>query len=191
MELFERRGYFFCQHCGSFHFLERADSHGVHVLHGIEPAAPCGVCGSPLSNALLDREHTVKYCERCRGALIPRERFARVVSRRRSAASGPSAAAVPIDPRELERTIICAACGERMDVHPYYGPGNVVIDTCSACDVIWLDFGELEQIENAPGRDRAVGGAPRLNSAPAEPTLAGRVCSSVSVLDLLGSVLDC
>jgi Zn-finger nucleic acid-binding protein len=39
-------------------------------------------------------------------------------------------------------------------VHPYYGPGNVVIDTCSRCDLIWLDFGELKQIADAPGRDR-------------------------------------
>ena len=41
-----------------------------------------------------------------------------------------------------------------MDVHPYYGPGNVVIDSCRRCDVIWLDFGELEQITRAGGRDR-------------------------------------
>jgi hypothetical protein len=30
----------------------------------------------------------------------------------------------------------------------------VVIDSCRDCDVIWLDFGELKQIVNAPGRDR-------------------------------------
>jgi Zn-finger nucleic acid-binding protein len=42
----------------------------------------------------------------------------------------------------------------RLETHPYYGPGNVVIDSCAACDVIWLDFGELKQIVDAPGRDR-------------------------------------
>jgi Zn-finger nucleic acid-binding protein len=41
-----------------------------------------------------------------------------------------------------------------MATHPYYGPGNVVIDTCTACDLVWLDFGELAQIVDAPGRDR-------------------------------------
>lgn len=41
-----------------------------------------------------------------------------------------------------------------MDVHPYYGPGNIVIDTCSRCNVIWLDCGELQQIADAPGKDR-------------------------------------
>jgi Zn-finger nucleic acid-binding protein len=41
-----------------------------------------------------------------------------------------------------------------MDVHPYYGPGNVVIDTCIDCRVLWLDHGELRKIRDAPGRDR-------------------------------------
>lgn len=41
-----------------------------------------------------------------------------------------------------------------MDVHPYYGPGNVVIDSCTACSLIWLDYGELQQMTDAPGRDR-------------------------------------
>jgi hypothetical protein len=41
-----------------------------------------------------------------------------------------------------------------METHPYYGPGNVVIDSCLQCELIWLDFGELRQIVAAPGRDR-------------------------------------
>jgi len=41
-----------------------------------------------------------------------------------------------------------------MATHPYYGPGNVVIDSCGQCELIWLDFGELEQIVAAPGKDR-------------------------------------
>jgi Zn-finger nucleic acid-binding protein len=40
--------------------------------------------------------------------------------------------------------------------HPYYGPGNVVVDSCTTCDLIWLDFGELKQIVDAPGRDRGL-----------------------------------
>jgi Zn-finger nucleic acid-binding protein len=38
--------------------------------------------------------------------------------------------------------------------YPHSGPGNVVIDNCAACDLIWLDFGEIRQIVDAPGRDR-------------------------------------
>ncbi len=41
-----------------------------------------------------------------------------------------------------------------MQTHPYYGPGNIVIDTCGHCNAIWLDHGELGRAVNAPGRDR-------------------------------------
>jgi Zn-finger nucleic acid-binding protein len=43
-----------------------------------------------------------------------------------------------------------------METHPYYGPGNVIIDSCGECDLVWLDFGELKQISDAPGGDRGV-----------------------------------
>jgi Zn-finger nucleic acid-binding protein len=41
----------------------------------------------------------------------------------------------------------------------YLGPGSIVIDTCHTCDLIWLEFGELNKVVNAPGRDR---GLPRV-----------------------------
>jgi Zn-finger nucleic acid-binding protein len=36
--------------------------------------------------------------------------------------------------------------------HPYGGPGNVNIDTCERCSVIWLDRNELRRIVLAPDR---------------------------------------
>ena len=48
-----------------------------------------------------------------------------------------------------------------MSTHPYFGPGNVVIDNCEACELVWLDFGELKQIVNAPGKDRGTREMPR------------------------------
>jgi Zn-finger nucleic acid-binding protein len=33
-----------------------------------------------------------------------------------------------------------------MAVYPYGGPGNVIIQGCEECQLIWLDFGELSQI---------------------------------------------
>jgi hypothetical protein len=47
-----------------------------------------------------------------------------------------------------------------MSTHPYFGPGNVVIDNCEACELAWLDFGELAQIVDAPGKDRGTRGMP-------------------------------
>ena len=43
-----------------------------------------------------------------------------------------------------------------MGTYQYMGPGNIVIDTCHDDDLIWLDYGELKKVVNAPGRDRGV-----------------------------------
>ena len=49
----------------------------------------------------------------------------------------------PIDKLELERAIDCPHCNEQMSAHPYYGPGDFVIDSCGSCLHVWLDNGEL------------------------------------------------
>jgi len=80
-----------------------------------------------------------------------------------------------------------------MDVHPYYGPGNVVIDTCGQCYLVWLDHGELKQIADAPGPDRGGRDPPATRvSLPSEPLAApqgaARPTSLMDVLDdLFGS----
>jgi Zn-finger nucleic acid-binding protein len=40
-----------------------------------------------------------------------------------------------------------------MDEHLYGGGGNVNVDSCEACGVLWLDRGELSGIVAAPDRD--------------------------------------
>ena len=153
MELFERRRYYFCSFCGTFHFIETPAEDGIRVL--AEPSArACPLCRAPLVKALLDDDYSVEHCEQCRGVLIARTPFAEAIGRRRSRESGPPAPPVPIDDRELKRRLLCPSCRAEMLVHPYYGPGNVIIDSCSRCDLIWLDYGELKQITDAPGRDR-------------------------------------
>lgn len=158
MDLVAPRHYFFCRHCGTFHFPEAVDE-GVRVLER-EPSVEqrCGVCKVALATAVLDDGFSARYCERCRGVLLPRQHFAEVVEKRRWWARTPPAPPVPLDQRELARTIKCPGCAHPMLTHPYYGPGNVVLDTCSQCDLVWLDFRELTQITSAPGQDRGRGG---------------------------------
>ena len=154
MQLFERRRYYFCTFCGTFSFIETPALDGIRVLERPAAARACPQCGAPLAKALLDDSFPVEHCEQCRGLLIARSAFAEAIPRRRARESGPPASPIPLDARELKRVIACPACRAEMDVHPYYGPGNVVIDTCSGCDLIWLDGGELRQITEAGGRDR-------------------------------------
>lgn len=154
MDLFDRRRYYFCRHCGTFAFLERGEVDGIRVLERQAEPLPCPLCREPLAKALLDDRHVVQHCEKCRGVLLERTAFAGAVMGRRARATGPGLAVVELDRRELERRVTCSSCRKMMEVHPYFGPGNVIIDTCAKCDLVWLDFGELKQIADAPGQDR-------------------------------------
>jgi Zn-finger nucleic acid-binding protein len=196
MELFERRRYYFCRYCGSFHFLDNPETDGIRVLETPARPLPCTRCKGALATAQLDDAHPVRYCTTCRGALVPRPTFAHVVQVRRTWATGQPAAPVALNRRELERAIACPSCSATMATHPYYGPGNVVIDTCDACNLVWLDFGELKQIADAPGGDRGLRKPPRPASSetlgPLErASLAGSASShTLGAVDVLFDLLS-
>ena len=154
MELFAARGYFFCRYCGSFHFPDTKADDGVRIIGEAPEGLGCAVCSQPLSSAMLDEAHAIRYCRNCRGLLIARTGFAGVVQRRRAWATDTPGPPVPLNRQELERKVRCPKCAGPMSTHPYFGPGNVVIDNCEACELVWLDFGELKQIVDAPGKDR-------------------------------------
>jgi Zn-finger nucleic acid-binding protein len=170
MELFPARGYFFCRYCGSFHFPDTVSDQGIKVLGESPKPMACAACQSPLAAALLEERHPVHYCRNCRGVLMARTTFAGVVQVRRAWATAPPAAPVPLNRQQLDRRAKCPSCGAAMTTHPYYGPGNVIIDTCAACDLVWLDFGELAQIVDAPGRDRGGRGLETTPTPDAPPT---------------------
>jgi len=156
LELVESRRYFRCAHCGAFAFpeaeVEGAD--GIRILGQTDDEPPCPVCKVPLTQALIDNVHPVHFCATCRGALLPRRTFAAVIQKRRAWATDQPVNPLPLDRKALERRLACPRCQRRFDTYAHYGPGNVVIDNCAACDLVWLDFGEIRQIVAAPGRDR-------------------------------------
>jgi Zn-finger nucleic acid-binding protein len=153
MVLMGARRYYFCQHCGSFHFPEPLNE-GLRIVDRPEGAAPCPVCHQPLARVLVDDVHMALHCENCRGVLLERELFAEVVQRRRAWATTPPVPPEPLDKRDFDRALTCPGCSRPMTTHPYYGPGNVVMESCDSCNLVWLDHGELQQIVDAPGRDR-------------------------------------
>lgn len=164
MELVESRRYFVCRHCGTNHFPLRPEADGIRILGPSKDAPGCPVCQTPMAHALLDDDHPIDFCARCRGVLLPRATFATVIAKRRAWATGPPAEPVPLNRLELHRELACPRCGGRFDTYPHLGPGAVVIDNCSGCDLIWLDFGEMGQIVDAPGRDRGTRQQPRIDS---------------------------
>jgi Zn-finger nucleic acid-binding protein len=189
MEFHDSRRYFRCAHCGTVHFPEPAPG-DVRVL-GVERDAPlCPACALPLAAATLG-QRPASYCQRCRGLLLDRATFVEVVQTRRAWATTPPREPGPLDRSDLGREAACPRCRARMATHPYYGPGRVVIDTCDACNLVWLDPGELDRVVDAPGRDRGSSlrggeGAWRDQAnADRPPQKQGRRASRIDLLDLL------
>lgn len=120
-------------------------------LTGQPGDANCPRCQHQMTAAAMDGMK-VDHCEECRGVLIRRDLFAILVRNRRAAFRGAAERAVPLDPKQLKIVVDCPECQRAMEVHPYYGPGNIVIDSCRVCGLIWLDSGEMATIEVAPGR---------------------------------------
>jgi Zn-finger nucleic acid-binding protein len=154
MALVAHHRYYQCGHCQSVHAIEAPAVEGVRVVARRDDAAACPFCQTPLAYALLDEMFSIEHCERCRGISIPRASFAEAVVRLRARQTGPPTDPLPSDPRELLRKMNCPTCRRHMETRRYDGPGNIVIDACVTCDRLWLDYGELQRVLSAPGRDR-------------------------------------
>ena len=146
----DRRSYA-CEYCTSLYFPEESRD-GVRVMD--EPGElDCPLCRIPLVLAWID-ETQVLYCTRCHGLLVNQIAFLSTIRYLRARSRGPGVFPPPMNPQELERQVHCPSCGQRMSTHPYGGPGNIVVDNCPHCLLIWLDREELSKIIQAPGRDR-------------------------------------
>jgi Zn-finger nucleic acid-binding protein len=136
---------FQCAYCQSVYFPEKNDD-GVRVLD--EPTGQdCPLCRLPLVRATLAKV-PISYCSGCRGFLLPMPALEALVDGLRGSQNGAAAPAPP-DQDELQRKIDCPQCHRRMEAHLYGGPGNVVIDSCETCCLIWLDRGEAQRIARA------------------------------------------
>ncbi len=143
------RSYFRCPFCESFHFpSETADD--IAVI-GDESRFFCPVCRDPLASAAVEG-HPVCYCTACRGFLADNGTFGFIVQKRRAELKPAPVSFVPFLQEELARRIVCPCCNRTMDNHPYHAGGNAVIDTCSACRLVWLDAEELAVIVRYPAR---------------------------------------
>jgi Zn-finger nucleic acid-binding protein len=144
MTLVAGRDYYRCDYCHSFHFPPGTGEDGVRVLDGVT-GLDCPCCAKPLKNGRIENE-PVQFCSRCRGFLATNPVFATIVRLRR--AKRPTGESTySFSPEEMKRPLICPKCERRMDTHPFFGGGRVIVDTCANCSLIWLDAGELAIIE--------------------------------------------
>ncbi len=117
-----------------------------------EVACPNG-CGELSFGHLLGIK--IVGCTTCQGILLELSVLAHVVEILRADYEGPVYPPRPLNENELTVVRKCPACWQPMEVHPYYGPGAVVIDSCPRCQLVWLDGQELNRIQQAPGRRRS------------------------------------
>lgn len=155
MVLIRERDYYHCEYCGSTYF-PNISTEGIRLLGENPDGIKCPLCGILLNLATFDDAYQGYLCSRCRSLLFARTDFRRLIETRRARATTPPEMPARYAPEELQRQIRCPVCTRAMETYPYMGPGNIVIDTCQACDLIWLDHRELERVVNAPGRDRGV-----------------------------------
>lgn len=140
MQLVRDRDYWVCSFCPSFVF-PSATADGVRFL-GEGSERDCPVCGANLQPAAMEGRQLLA-CGRCHGVLVDLPRFTGIVQTLRALHKGDRLPPVRISELELARSIACPSCKHPMETHPYYGPGNVVLDSCGHCGLIWCDRGEI------------------------------------------------
>jgi Zn-finger nucleic acid-binding protein len=134
-----------CEHCASLWFPPESDE-GVRTL-GESAEYDCPVCTKPLVGAEVE-ERPVAYCSSCRGILVQSRDLFEILNVRRMRGMEPDPRQT-IDRSELSRLLACPACRKTMSAHPYYGPGNAIVDACGDCLLVWLDHFELSAIRTA------------------------------------------
>jgi Zn-finger nucleic acid-binding protein len=135
-----------CEYCLSVYFPEKNDD-GVRVLEE-QSGNDCPVCQTPLVHAFVGKSPII-YCTKCNGMLVAMAMMETTIEALR-AERGGGAPPTPPDKDDLRRKINCPQCHRPMDAHFYCGPGNVVIDSCEGCSILWMDRGEMMRIAHAP-----------------------------------------
>jgi Zn-finger nucleic acid-binding protein len=141
---------FQCVYCHSMFFPGKEDD-GVQ-LSDVPAAQPvtdlCPLCSQALVHAQI-ASTPVLFCGECRGLLMPMNVLPGLVDQIHQKLEKPAVQAPP-DHNDLKRVVRCPRCGQRMDTHFFAGPGNVIVDSCGGCFLLWLDRGELTRIAKAP-----------------------------------------
>jgi Zn-finger nucleic acid-binding protein len=116
---------------------------------GVETIKVCPACQAMLSEGTI-QNRSVLYCTKCRGLLVSIDSFLPLIEFLRALRRPTGSVIQPRDNSDTDRQLTCPECGRTMIGYPYGGPGNVNIDTCERCSLIWLDRNELQRIVLAP-----------------------------------------
>ncbi len=102
----------------------------------------CAKCSGALEQVCVCGV-TLERCESCHGLFFESGELARVLTDADPASSGSNGNAADATPAT------CPRCQIPMDRIPACGQGRFSYDFCPACNGLWLDAGELSQLEHA------------------------------------------
>ena len=143
MRLDRGKGLMVCDYCRS-EAVPPVDEDGVQIIG--ETTHACPTCtGRNLANGLAEGV-PLFYCQNCRGMLVGIDSFLPLVEHLRAMRDRPAQFLSRRSDADANRGLGCPVCNTKMIAHPYGGPGNVHLDTCERCDMIWLDASELRRI---------------------------------------------
>ncbi|EMB17475.1 hypothetical protein RE6C_02013 [Rhodopirellula europaea 6C] len=151
-----RSGRYYCDYCECAAVANPLnDSIDGLVLTGTTTETPCLTCDHTHLELGSLGKHPIQGCRRCQGVLLNRSTFAMLIRERRESYEGPDRTGEfdpALDgPRDHHSRLNCPKCCTLMDSFFYAGPGRVAIDSCSRCESVWLDCGEITSITEAPG----------------------------------------
>lgn len=143
----EKDGDFFhCKYCGDYAFPD-PNKDGVALLDEVSSYA-CPVCKKLLVTASIGNIR-IFSCPNCRGNLIDQSKMLSILRQAVHPNHLDEEQVFRPDRSELGRKLVCPSCRKTMSTYPYGGPGNLIIQGCDRCRLIWLDFGELSRIIQA------------------------------------------
>jgi Zn-finger nucleic acid-binding protein len=142
-----------CDYCHAVFYPGEEDDSALVSADPADPSLACPVCSLLLVKAAIAKI-PVLFCNQCHGLLLPMQVLRPLIDELRTG-NGAQAVQTPPDRGDLKRTLRCPKCNRRMDTHFYAGPGNVIVDSCDQCSLLWLDRGELTRIAHAPDEDSA------------------------------------
>ena len=148
-----------CDYCHAVFYPGEEDDGVVVAAAQPDPtgsALLCPICTQALVHAEVAKTPLL-FCSQCRGLLLPMNVLPGLIDDLRAANPDKPAVQAPPDHGDLKRSIACPQCHQRIDTHSYAGPGNVIVDSCGDCLLLWLDRGELTRIAHAPDEDEQSG----------------------------------
>lgn len=146
LNVLENQSLFHCEYCGGYDFPD-PNLDGVALLDQTS-AYLCPMCRKPLVSAAVS-EVRIFSCPNCRGNLIDQSKLLPILRQAQASGMMRDIPVVSADPSEWARSVDCPSCLGKMNTYPYGGPGNMMIQGCDQCRVIWLDCGELSRIVRA------------------------------------------